>query len=131
MAKKFKTMSAALFSVKLQMSICFKLKWIFKNRANTIFTGNFYQSIEGYRLSTAKNAKETQELLLETHATAYEGLKMIIQKDIKCCTLDLPLLVLRKKYVYELEQQNQPNKNCFSEKLKKRLEKDDDISSFI
>ena len=40
----------------------------------------------------------------------------------------LPLSVLREKYIRKLEEQNQPKENFRSEKLKKRLEKDVDIS---
>ena len=47
--------------------------------------------------------------MLELHATAFKGLKIIILKNKITDHKELPLLVVREKYVYELEQQKQPN----------------------
>ena len=79
-----------------------------------------------------KNAEaiENQEML-EGHAAAYSEIKSIIQKQIITDHKVLPLSVLREKYINELLEQNQPNNDFRSEKLKKKLEKDPNISELI
>ena len=90
-----------------------------------------YQSITGYHQSTCAEAKETQEVLSKAHTSAYDIIRMMIQKDVIGDHKVLPLSVLREKYIRELEKQNQPNENYRSENLKKKLEKDTDISPLI
>ena len=58
----------------------------------------------------SNEAKGTQELPFEAHAKTYEGIKIIIQKDIITDHKAFPLLVLREKYICELKQQNEPSK---------------------
>ena len=66
--------------------------------------------------------------MLKAHAAAYSEIKSIIQKQIITDYKVKPLSVLREKYINELLEQNQPNNDFWSEKLKKRLENDPDIS---
>ena len=69
--------------------------------------------------------------MLKAHDVAYDEIKAMIQKQVITHHKVLPLSVLREKYIIELQNQNHPNENFRSEKLKKRLEKDADIASLI
>ena len=69
--------------------------------------------------------------MLQAHVAAYSEIKSIIQKQIITDHKVLHLSVLREKYINELLEQNQPNNDFQSEKLKKKLEKDPDISELI
>ena len=87
-----------------------------------------YQSYTGYHQSKNAEAIESQELMLKAHTAACSEIKSIIQKQIITDHKVLPLSELREKYINELLEQNQLNNDFWSEKLKKRLENDPDIS---
>ena len=68
--------------------------------------------------------------MLKAYVAAYSEIKCFIQKQITDHKVS-HLSVLREKYINELLEQNQPNNDFRSEKLKKKLEKDPDISELI
>ena len=70
-------------------------------------------------------------MILKAHAAVYSEIKSIIQRQIKNDHKVLPLPVLRETYINELLEQNQQNNDFRSEKLKKRLENDPNISELI
>ena len=85
-----------------------------------------------YRISSINaEATESQEVMLKAHAAAYSEIKSIIQKQIITDYKVKPLSVLREKYINELLEQNQPNNDFRSEKLKRRLENDPDKSELL
>ena len=90
-----------------------------------------YQSFIGYHQSKNAEATESQEVMLKAHAAAYSEIKSIIQKQIITDYKVKPLSVLREKYINELLEQNQPNNDFRSEKLKRRLENDPDKSELL
>ena len=67
----------------------------------------------------------------KAHAGAYSEIKSIIQKQIITDHKVLPLSARREKYINELLEQDQLNNDFQSEKLKKKLENDSDISELI
>ena len=87
------------------------------------------QTFKGDHQSKSTEAKETQKLLCKAHAVAYSEIKVMIQKQVITEHKALPLLVLRDKYINQLQEQNRPNEKFWSDNLKKRLEKDAEIVS--
>ena len=75
--------------------------------------------------------KEKHEPLYKAHAAAYSEIEAVIQKQVITEHKELSLLVLRDRYINELQKQCQPNEKLRSDNLKKRLEKDAEIAPFI
>ena len=66
--------------------------------------------------------------ILAPHAIAYESIKPFIQKEIITNQNVMSLSVLRDHYIHQFEQENYPNPHFCSEKLIKKIEKDESIS---
>ena len=75
--------------------------------------------------------KEKQELLCKVHAAAYSEIKVMILKQTITEDKLLLLLVFCDRYINELQEQNQTNEKFGFDNLKKKLEKDAEISPFI
>ena len=90
-----------------------------------------YQSFTRYHQLKNGEAIKNQDLMWKAYAAAYSEIKSIIQKQIITDHKVLPLSALREKYINELLEQDQLNNDFQSEKLKKKLENDSDISELI
>ena len=90
-----------------------------------------YQSFTRYHQLKNGEAIKNQDLMWKAYAAAYSDIKSIIQKQIITDHKVLPLSALREKYINELLEQDQLNNDFQSEKLKKKLENDSDISELI
>ena len=114
------------------MLIYLLLRHTFIHRAITNSTANI-NHLKNDRYHQLKNGEaiKNQDLMWKAYAAAYSEIKSIIQKQIITDHKVLPLSALREKYINELLEQDQLNNDFQSEKLKKKLENDSDISELI
>ena len=89
-----------------------------------------HQTWKGYHRSPNANENVDPEMLA-TRAIAYESVKSFTQKEIITNQNVTSLNVLRDHYIHQLEQENYPNPHFRSEKLIKKIEKDESISQLI
>ena len=89
-----------------------------------------HQTWKGYHKSSNANENVDPEMLA-TRAIAYESVKSFTQKEIITNQNVTSLNVLRDHYIHQLEQENYPNPHFRSEKLIKKIEKDESISQLV
>ena len=90
----------------------------------------FYKKHHAWSTSSDKDGNVGCEIST-AHSRAYEAVKIFIQKEIILNKKVKSLTVLRDQYIKELERQNNPNPNFRSEKLKTKIERDEEISKSL
>ena len=89
-----------------------------------------HQTWSGYHRSSNK-AENVDSKLVVAHSKAYEAVKTFIQEEIILNKKVKSLTILRDHYIKELEGQSYPNPNFRSEKLKQKIERDEEISKSL